>query len=306
MAWGGDVKDELLRRASASAQDAIHRFLKEDHERFAIYAGLSFELLGKACLAGFHPALIVDPRHLDSLFHMCGAGAHATTPSWQVRTIGAAEVLARCSRVEPLLKDFEKPLKLLAELRNSVLHIGTIPPLDLKDLFDGYLGGVAVLLAACGKDRKPFFGDLSEVVETQLDKKAAEVKREVAATIARARATFKARYGHLGEDQREAVFKLVEATYRPEGYEQALHPCPACGQAALVAGDITVEWTVDYDEDGNLGDAYPVVTLLARSLSCNFCDLVLTSAEQLKQASVELEIPVENVNPQDFYEEPDH
>ena len=61
------MKDSLLAQSADWAQRAIKSHLDADAQHFVVEAGVSFELLGKAYLAGIHPSLIVDGRSFGSL-----------------------------------------------------------------------------------------------------------------------------------------------------------------------------------------------------------------------------------------------
>ncbi|MFD3519977.1 HEPN domain-containing protein [Streptomyces sp. NPDC058653] len=67
---------------------------------FAVHhAGIAAEHLLKAYLVTLDPALIADPRHLDSLLHATGHGAYASVPVSQTKTIGLMEAHNRVLRI---------------------------------------------------------------------------------------------------------------------------------------------------------------------------------------------------------------
>ena len=90
--------------------------------------------------------------------------------------------------------------------------------------------------------------------------------------------------------------------------EDQLAICPACGNQGLLGGSIDVdsEVDVDVDDDGHPMGAYPIVTLSPSTFVCNLCGLSLDSSAELKAVGWEGPIPVEDVDPADFYDEPDY
>ena len=101
---------------------------------------------------------------------------------------------------------------------------------------------------------------------------------------------------------------VIEAGYKNsmEKYRDELVVCPACGHLGLTSGDYDVDWEADYDKYGNVENAYPVVTLKASTFGCNVCGLELDDASELKAAGLLDSISIEDVDPADFYEEPDY
>src|SRR6266851_5103377 len=132
------MKDQLLKRSAEAAQRAIRHYLAEEYDQFLIHACHCFELVGKARLAAIHPSLIVD-RDFDSFLHVCAAGKHARRPPWNIKSINATEVLARCSQLHPGLTDFSSRLKLLADFRNSAIHLGEVVEDERKEIFHAFL-----------------------------------------------------------------------------------------------------------------------------------------------------------------------
>jgi hypothetical protein len=268
-----------------------------------IQAGHSFELLGKARLASIHPSLIID-KDFDSFLLVCAGGKHTQRPPWNIKTITATEVLRRCNQLHPRLRDFEKRLALLAEYRNSAIHLGEIVEDEKKEIFHAYLAATSLLVDELGVKRQEYFGDFAELVETHLDDSLAQTNRDVAEQLARSRTIYGTRYSALDKEQMKVVEKSVEASYSVDKYERVLLDCPACGQKGLLSGSHEVDWDVDYDRDGSILGASPVVTMTASNFDCSFCDLVLGGAAELQAAGIPTTVDIEHPDPQDFYEPP--
>ena len=298
------MKDQLLKRSVGAAQRAIRHYLAPEYDQFLIQAGHSFELLGKARLAAIHPSLVVD-KDFDSLLLICANGKHTQRPPWNIKTITATEVLKRCNQIHPRLRDFEKRLTLLAEYRNSAIHLGEIIEDEKKEIFHAFLAATSLLVDELGVKRQQYFGEFSELVETHLDESLAETNRNVAEQLARSRNVFAQRYSALENAQMEIVAKSVEANYPVDKYERILDDCPACGRRGLLSGSYEVEWEVDYDDDGSISGGYPVVTMTASDFVCFFCDLILGGATELQAAGLPTTVDIEDPDPADFYDPPD-
>jgi hypothetical protein len=299
------VKDKLTKSSTNSAQRAIRHYLSEDYDQFLIHAAMSFEQLGKARLATIHPSLIID-KDFDSFLHACGAGKHAKRLPWNIKTINATEVLARCTQLQPQLNDFSARLKLLTEFRNSATHLGEIVDTERKEIFHAFIASTSLVADEMGIPRREFFGEYAELVATQLDKSAKEVNRLVAERIARAKTNYQQKYGTLDRVHLESIVKSIESSYVRFRYEDELVACPACGHNGLVNGSFDVDWEVDYDRDGTPEGGYPVVILTPTDFTCNVCGLSLANTSELKAAGLGERLQIEDVDPTDFFGEPDY
>lgn len=301
----GKMKDKLLKRGADAAQRAIRHYLSEEYDQFLIHAGHGFELVGKARLASIHPSLIID-KDFDSFLHVCAAGKHAKRPPWNIKTITATEVLTRCTQLHPGLNDFGARLKLLADYRNSAIHLGEVVEAELKEIFHAFLTSTALIADEMSIARLEFFGDFAKLVATHLDKSLAEVNVSVAEKIARAKTRYKERYGALDSIHVESIVKSVESGYILAKYEDQLVQCPACRKAGMISGSFDVEWEADFDDEGVATSGYPVVTLAPSTFVCNLCGLKLNDTSELKAARLGDLIGIEDVDPSDFYQEPDY
>jgi hypothetical protein len=299
------LTDQLLKRSEDAAQRAIRHYLAKEYDQFLIHAGHSFELVGKARLAAIHPSLIVD-RDFDSFLHVCAAGKHAKRPPWNLKTITATEVLSRCIQLHPALNDFSARLKLLADYRNSAIHLGEIVQEEQKEIFHAFIASASLITGEMGVKPKEVFGEFAELVATHLDNSLAEVNREVAERLARSKTLFERRYSALDNTQMQVVAKSVEASYPVDKYERRLIDCPACGMQGLIIGSYDVDWQVDIDRDGSISGGYPVVTMTASAFACGFCDLTLDDAAELKASGLPTTVDIEDADPKDFYPERDY
>lgn len=302
---GEEMKDLLLKRSADAARRAIRHYVAKEYDQFLIHAGHSFELVGKATLAAIHPSLIVD-RDFDSLLHVCAAGKHAKRPPWNIRTITATEVLTRCAQLHPGLNDFSPRLKLLADYRNSAIHLGEIVNEEQKEIFHAFIASVSLIADEIKVKRPDYFGEFADLVATHLDKSLAEVNREVIEELVRCRATFDRRYSALDEAQMQVIVKSIEANYPLDTYERRLANCPACGMQGLISGPYDVDWEVDVNRFGDIEGGYPVVTMTTSGFCCGFCDLQLDGAAELKASALPATVDIEDADPKDFYPDPEY
>lgn len=298
------MKEKLIKRSLSAGQRAIRHYLNKEQDQFLMQAAICFELLGKARLAAIHPCLIVD-RDFDSFLHVCTDGKHTKRPPWNIRTINATEVLQRCIQLHPALNDFAVRLKLLAEFRNSAIHLGEVFEQEAKEIFHEFVAATSLLVDEMKIAREDFFGEFAELVDAHLDKALTEVNRLTAENIAASKAKYERKYGALEPEHTQGIIKGIEAGYSLRTYDDQLAGCPACGNQGVLSGSVEVAWEADFDRYGNPERGYPVVTLVPSSFICSLCGLSLGGSAELQAAGLGDPIDIEDVNPSDFYDEPD-
>lgn len=90
---------------------------REDHELFAMNAGITIERISKAALMRRNPALLVEMKgSAEMLLHLTGM-----KEARKVRTIGMTEAINRL-RQGGVLPHEDLKLDLLVDLRNGVAH----------------------------------------------------------------------------------------------------------------------------------------------------------------------------------------
>lgn len=302
------MKDKLVKQGADAAQRAIRHYLDKEYDQFFIQAGVSFELLGKARLAAIHPSLIID-KDFDSLLHACAAAKHSKKAPWNIKTIAATEVLRRCTQLHPDLTTYAARLTLLAEYRNSTIHLGEVPEAEITQLLRAFLAGSSIITKGLELKPEEIFGDFAEMVSKQLDESLAEVQRTVAGKLARAKSDFRLRNAALDSDQLRALVSVIEGGYTNvmEKYRDELVVCPACEHLGIASGEYDVDWEADYDDPHSElpSNAYAIVTLKPSSFACNVCGLRFDDASEMMAAGMPDSISIEDVDSADFYEEPD-
>jgi hypothetical protein len=281
--------EQLLSGAVAFAQSGLRARLDGDSMVYLLHVSTALELLAKAFLASLDGSLIAA-GDFDSLLHGCDQSKHARTPASRMRTITMTDTLKRVGQVLPAIENLKASLQLLADVRNGVVHAGTLESGADEAALVPFLKACDHLLPGVdGADREIFWGDLASMVDARLSDslKAAEVV--VADALASARLTFERRYASLDDATRDGVLSGIESSYSVTKYEEDLVDCPACGRRALTQGSYEVEWEADYDVEGGEGfvsAVHPVVTYSPGYLSCRVCDLELDGEEELSPAGV--------------------
>ena len=149
--------------------------------------------------------------------------------------------------------------------------------------------------------------EFADMVSKQLDESLAEVPREVAEKLARAKDDFRLRYAGLDSDQLETLVDVIEAGYKnkmDKYYDELVgsrHRAPGSNKRRLrtrLGGRL---------RDGMAQRVgHLIVTLTPATFLCNVCGLNLKDPAELKAAGFPDSIDIEDVDPADFYEGPDY
>lgn len=298
----------LLASAEQFAQSSLRARLDEDSMVHLLHASTALELLAKAFLASLDGSLIAS-KDFDSLLHGCGESRHARTPASLMKTITMGEALKRVGQIDPAFRNHEASLLLLADIRNGVVHAGTLDKYSEEGVFVPFLRACELLVpGVTGATREELWGDFRESVDARLSESAKQAEVHAVEAVAAARLAFARRYEDMEPSAKAAALAAIEGSYDVMKYEQSLTECPACARQALTHGSYDVDWEADWDVEGSHGEAYiagayPVVTYRPGYLTCRACGLELDGDEQLDGAGVEKSWQIEDVDPGDFYED---
>ena len=298
------LSDELFASACEFAESGLRARSRDQPNVYLLHIGICLELLFKAYLASLHGTLIVE-NDFDSLLRASGNARHARTGPEGMRTIGMGEARKRVGRLLPQIENLKCPLELLANVRNSISHMGIATrDVDNRFLLPFLQAGDLVVAAIKTKARADLWGDYLEMVDAYLAESEEAIKAETVEAIVVARHTFETRYGDMESAVRDGVIKAIEAGYEPQKYEQDLIDCPACGHTALATGANRVDWEADWDVEGGEGyisGVYPTVTFIPGTVECRVCRLVLDPEDAVQAAGVPESWQFEDVDPEDFY-----
>ena len=151
------ASDALLTKAQSYAQEMLSH--TQDDWKFILWSTLTLELLGRAALSKFSPALLADSSNWNNLLYALGFDPRAT--KFSPRSI---EISLVFTHLEELLSDFTPELSNFCTThmsrRNEELHSGSTPLLSLSSSrwLPTYYRACSVLLASMGESFEVFLG----------------------------------------------------------------------------------------------------------------------------------------------------
>ncbi|WP_329529701.1 hypothetical protein OG568_48280 (plasmid) [Streptomyces sp. NBC_01450] len=258
---------------------------------FAVHhAGIAAEHLLKAYLATLHPALIVEARDFDSLLHATGHGTHASAPASQAKTIGLVEAHSRVHKI--LRKQIpidRKALEPVANARNGVAHSGVHDVSEVQTVFTTCLRLIDPLLTELQIAPESYWGSYTSLHDRLIEERVKAARIQLERKLAKARAVFEQRYGHLAPKERQVV--LATITQQPPGYMEydEERPCPACGSRGWLVGDTHLDETNE-----------PVVVFTPYIFACSACGIDVENEEFWELGDLGDEV-ILDVPPEDFY-----
>ncbi|GAB1472015.1 hypothetical protein MASR2M66_28930 [Chloroflexota bacterium] len=272
--------ENLFVKSSIWAQKAMRSYLEEEYEHFCVQAGVAFELLGKSLLANIHPSLIVD-GDFDSLLQVCGAGSYSKRAPGNIRTIGAKDVLVRIIQIVPQIKSYEQQLVFLSNMRNGVVHIGSIETTNLSDVINSFLRASQIIVKQYNAANDDFFGEYLSTVNKFLDESSKEIERIVAIKLDHAKRVFTEKYGEFDKKTVEELAEAIRQLYALEEYYDEYEQCPVCPALGIASGNYEVDWEFDDPDDTTPS---PKVTLFVHKFECRMCGLILKNLDEIKAA----------------------
>ncbi|MBU1245186.1 hypothetical protein KJ612_18430 [Myxococcota bacterium] len=281
---------------------ALKDHLDGNVEQSLVGFATAAELIGKSYLASIHPSLIVDMRDFDSLLHVVGHGNRTQRSPTDIRTISATDVINRCIQLMPKLKDCQKELHLLAQIRNGIVHCGVYGPQPSDRIRVQYFKYIEILFKEWSIPVEEYFNEFYDLVNEALTDSTKSTRLAVREELLKAKVGYEARFIGTDANLEQAILKAIAANQSLTKLEDEYAQCPACGNEGIAHGDYEVNWEFDYDRDGNKECGYPIVTLNATSFNCHFCGLLLQSSEELEIAGIETQFKLEDIDASDFYD----
>ena len=292
--------DDLIRAASAWAQDALSAIHDEADHRAAVAGPMAVELLGKAALWRTNPLLVLAPELLKDPAFAVKVAMNPDLRGQRVKTIYLAEVLTRTAVMMGGLPLDQKQQERLCDVRNGGAHAGLLGP--SRQVVEDSLIVLDVLVDHLGLDPDEFYGDLASTASglrvTYRDAVEAHVQLE---SVMGAWVALQKLKKSLGEaDFEELCRRRYEATDEDldpgdfgSGFFRVAYECPACSEEGRLFGWVEVDDRVDFDHE-NVGPGeyeaipygYWVPSLVPEAFACNVCKLVLRSAAELAAAEL--------------------
>jgi transcription elongation factor Elf1 len=240
---------------------------------------LSLELLARSALSKIHPVLLADPREQDNIHYAFGINPKNNPKSIQSKT-----VFARCSVfIDGFTDKMSAHCLIVADRRNAELHSGAAPFEEIGNSIwlPATYEVMEVLLTHLGTDFSDFLSEHGPVAIESLKDRRDTIKKDVQEKLSASRKS----YGLLTEEEREkrisdadeVIAKWLKVAKLPKKSE-----CPACKNAAIIGGETVGRNPVRIDEDEL--SIKREVRVLPNRLRCPFCNLTLSSFQEMKEA----------------------
>ena len=274
MEWNSDL---LYNKAKLYAERAHDESV--DSALFGLWMSLALELLARAALAHIHPVLLADPREQDNIHYAFGI-----IPAKPPKSIPTKALFARCSVfVQGFTDKMSAHCLIVSDRRNSELHSGVaaFENIDNAKWLPNTYEVMEVLLVHLGRDFRDFLGEQGAVALETLKDRKDTIKNEVQNKLSAARKF----YQGLSPDERTAADSAAEPktnAWLKESRLRLKSSCPACENPAVISGEVVGRSPVRIDEgDPSISRE---VRMLPNKLHCAFCNLLLSSFQELKEA----------------------
>lgn len=265
-----------------------------NEDEYQLWASLALEILAKSTLSAFHPALVADPTHYQSLFAACKVSKQV-----DVKTISASTLYKRLGH---LSKAFDERVKNFCEQlsfrRNVELHSGEAPfvGMQVSTWENAFWHTAYILLEMQEKELSDWLQpDKADSRKQFLHDSAVALKKAVDARVANAKNDFLKKIP--APEDRKVALEQSKAVLPSSLGERLLvdvdkvasYPCPSCSGAAIVGGD-------GYDEtviSTEYGDGYEPPTELVETtyaieeLFCPLCELRLKGVREIEASGID-------------------
>jgi len=271
---------------------------------FGLWMSLALELLARAALSHIHPVLLADPREQEKIHYAFGI-----VPKSIPKSIPAKALFARCSVFVPGFTDkMSAHCLILGDRRNSELHsaAAAFEDIDNAKWLPATYEVMEVLLVHLGRDFSDFLGEHGSVARETLKDRRDNIKKEVQGKLSTARRIYEP-LAQKEKEEKDAAAHQKTTTWIRESRLRLKSVCPACGNTAVISGEVVGRSPVRIDEDA--GSINREVRVLPNKLHCAFCDLILSSFQELREADratiytvEEHEDPIEffRINPEEY------
>lgn len=272
----------LTRHLLGSAAEFTKRSLEagaNEAHLIPLYASIGLEHALKAHLVEVNPLLIVGKdEKMVSHRWLADETKHEAPPPDRIKTIGCEQALDACLRFGVSLDAEALHLRRLMARRNDIAHMGHSDQTaddDLLGLHTAYLTALSKLLPALGVQPTHFFGHWAAHVNARIGERQAEIDSRLDLLVTAAAMEFARRHGDPGPSERQNLESSVRTLFETKAYDEQIVTCPACSMPCLVYGELDVSYEPEFDRDGDVINAYPVVGYRPLALRCPTCGLRL-------------------------------
>lgn len=291
--------EELVRAASAWAQDALAAIHGGNDHRAAVAGPMAVELLGKAALWQVNPLLVVATELVKDSASIVKLASSPDLRAPKMRTIYLGEVLKRVAILLNSLPIDSKQQDRLCDVRNGGAHAGLLAP--SRQVVVDSLSVLDVLIARLDIAPGTFFGNLSETAATLRASYRDAIEARVQLEIVGAWVGLQALRGNLSEGDYEVLrdrrYAATDDDLDPEvfgsGFYRTAYECPACSAEGRLFGRVEVDDHIEFEQEKVGSHEYEstpyvswIPSLIPDAFACNVCKLVLRSTAELAAAGL--------------------
>ncbi len=291
--------DDLIRAASAWAQDALAAVHGGNDHRAAVAGPMAVELLGKAALWKANPLLVVASDLVKDSASIVKIASSPDLRAPKMKTIYLSEVLKRVAILLNSLPIDSRQQDRLCDVRNGGAHAGLLGP--SRQVVEDSLSVLDVLIAHLEMDPETFYGDLSGTAATLRGSYRDAIEARVQLEIVGAWVGLQTLRSNLSEGDFEVLRDRRHAATDDDldpdvfgsGFYRTPYECPACSEEGRLFGRVEVDDRVDHDHEKTgpgeyeaIPYVYWVPSLIPDAFACNVCKLVLRSTVELAAAGL--------------------
>jgi hypothetical protein len=259
----------------SKAQRYIEEMQEHSHSdwKAVLWSSLALELLARAALSKFSPALLADPASWHNLSY--ALGYVPKVPKFFPKSIAMADVLARLSE---LLPEFDEELQKFCRVhignRNAELHSADMPfeGASSSTWLASFYRSCAVLGNSLGMSLIDLFdGDEAKAANTVIAAAKDAAANSVKGSINAHKTVWEAK------PERDRTKLAAQADVWARRQEGHVVTCPACSSKALLHGDPITEPKKTIKEDF----ITETQTCLPTRFECVACNLKISGLSQL-------------------------
>ncbi|MET7847647.1 hypothetical protein ABZT48_05260 [Streptomyces avermitilis] len=257
--------------AKKAANKAMEDHARGEYDEFALHAGVAIERLAKAALFKMNPLYIASGK----------VQVVTEQKKFTIHTITMSEALRRLAQLG--IGKVTPSLQLLIELRNGTVHASGGD--EAKAHIPTLAKAISAMLEHLEISEHAFWERWMSVINVAVNEQSSEIERDVQLRIKQARHSLDARLKGLPLPKKirmpeKSGFSFFFQDVNPDTDQDVVSVsgntgCPACNRQALVKAEPDA--------------TSPEATMVAVALSCPWCQLQLSSAEEIRAAGVDLE-----------------
>lgn len=281
------LAQRLLHSSRQFIRSSLAAYDSQNAHVFMLHAGTALEQLMKASLADVNPLLIAKRDHLPSLVWFAQEENHTGPPPVELRSITLDQAFELVAALGVSLSPYRHHLTSVQRHRNAVAHLGVAETAVGFEVLPGLLNAWTRLAERLDTDPSELFGPYHEFVLSQLDAHRNATDRILQGRIAQAHMRFTAEYGESDAAALWQLRELVEMRWHRRDLGEQLAGCVVCDLPAYAEGTLEiVDWEPDFDREGRITNASPIIEYHAHNVRCPTCGLSLDTPELIQMSGI--------------------